>query len=255
MAAALPETNWAERFESLLPQLERLTRRLCRRHGLRWQEADDAVSFVWEKLIEDDYRRLRQFRGQGRLVTYLCPVLSNLVRDFRVQRWGRWRPSAQARRAGRTVVQLERLLLRDGLAPLEAVETLRTNLSVSESPETLLAMTQQILARYPRPQRRKTVEVSSAAEQVPMRMPLPPAAMERSRVVRALYRAIGTLEPDHRAFLERVYFEGRRVTDLADQMRTDRRQLYGLQRQLQKRLRAALGPQGFGPECLAVFAD
>ena len=77
------------------------------------------------RFIENDYAAIRKFRGESSLGTYLTVVVAMLVRDYRVQRWGRWRPSAAARRLGDVAVRLETLVRRNGQAVHEAAETLR----------------------------------------------------------------------------------------------------------------------------------
>ena len=49
-----------------------------------------------------------------------------LFRDYRIHRWGRWRPSAAARRHGALAVRLETLVYRDQLRLEQAAELLRT---------------------------------------------------------------------------------------------------------------------------------
>ena len=71
------------------------------------------------KLIDDDYQILRGFRERSSLRTYLSTVVERLFLDYRIRQWGKWRPSAQARRAGALAVRLEALLHRDGV-PFEA---------------------------------------------------------------------------------------------------------------------------------------
>ena len=53
-------------------------------------------------------------RGRGSLNTYLRVVIERLVLDMRVTNWGKWRPSARARRLGAEAVLFEQLTVRDG---------------------------------------------------------------------------------------------------------------------------------------------
>ncbi len=54
-------------------------------------------------------------------------VVQRLFLDHRNRQWGKWRPSAEAKRRGPLAILLERLVVRDGWTFEQAVETLRTN--------------------------------------------------------------------------------------------------------------------------------
>src|SRR5215213_773629 len=109
-----------------LPTVDRIVASLCRRHGLSGDDADDFRSWVYLQLVEDDYAILRKFRGESSLATYLTVVIAMLFREYRVREWGRWRPSAIARRLGPLAVRLEMLVFRDGCTLSQAGEVLRS---------------------------------------------------------------------------------------------------------------------------------
>jgi RNA polymerase sigma factor (sigma-70 family) len=48
-----------------------------------FDEGDDYFNGFYVKLIEDDWRRLRAWRGDSRLSTYLCTILKNYLKDER----------------------------------------------------------------------------------------------------------------------------------------------------------------------------
>ena len=62
--------------------------RLC---GIPEDHIDDAFRYVCRKLFEDDCRRLRAWRGESALATYLFAVTRKLGRDFRAKEFGRTR--------------------------------------------------------------------------------------------------------------------------------------------------------------------
>ena len=66
------------------------------------------------KLLQDDYAVLRKYRGASSQTTFLTVVISNLFRDHRIKHWGKWRPSAEAKRHGEVAVRLEAAIYRDG---------------------------------------------------------------------------------------------------------------------------------------------
>ena len=74
---------------------------------------------------------LRRFEGRSSLTTYITVVVQRLFLDRRNRLWGKWRPSAEARRLGPTAVLLERLVSRDGWSAEQALETLRVNHGVT----------------------------------------------------------------------------------------------------------------------------
>jgi RNA polymerase sigma factor for flagellar operon FliA len=120
-------------YEENLEEIERVVSWVSRRLCLRGEELDDFRSWVHVKLIDKDYRPLRLFSGRSALATYLVTVVQNLARDYRNQRWGRWRPSAVADRLGVTAVQLEILIEREGFSLSEATEMLQRHYGVRKS--------------------------------------------------------------------------------------------------------------------------
>jgi RNA polymerase sigma factor for flagellar operon FliA len=136
-------------FLSQLGWIERVLAVTCRRHALAHAEAEDFASWVTLRLIEDDYAVFRKFRGESSLTTYLAVVIAMLFRDYRTQRWGRWRPSAAARRRGPLVVRLETLVYRDRLRLEQAAELLRTAGQTRLSDRDLAAVLSELPVRRP----------------------------------------------------------------------------------------------------------
>src|SRR5215216_3011770 len=97
-----------------LGTIDRISESMCRRNGVRGADAEDFASDVKLKLLQDDYAVLRKYRGASSTTTFLTVVIANLFRDYRVKAWGRWRPSAEAKRRGETAVLLETAIYRDG---------------------------------------------------------------------------------------------------------------------------------------------
>ncbi|TDI48253.1 MAG: sigma-70 family RNA polymerase sigma factor, partial [Acidobacteria bacterium] len=83
----LPDTSGDESFHSVYPLVGGVIARACRHSTLSAQDREDFRCFAWIKLIEKDYRRLRQFRGAGSFRTYLARVVTRLLMDFRDQFW------------------------------------------------------------------------------------------------------------------------------------------------------------------------
>src|SRR5262249_35645331 len=113
-------------FLEHLPRIEKTIAILARRHGFRDAEAADLASWIKLRLIEDDYAVFQKFRGESAITTYLSVVIATLVQDYKVQRWGRWRPSAAAQRKGKVAMKLESLVYRHGYELAHAAELMRS---------------------------------------------------------------------------------------------------------------------------------
>src|SRR2546426_3629620 len=120
-------------FLSELALIERVIAWVCARRCLRGAEAEDFWSTVKLRLIENDYEILGRFEGRSSLKTYMTVVVHRLYLDYQTQRFGKWRPSAEARRLGPVALRLELLLYRDGLTFEEARGVLPTDFQVAES--------------------------------------------------------------------------------------------------------------------------
>ena len=110
---------------------------IARRHRLASEDREDFASFAMFKLVENDYARIRKFRGESQFNTYLTVVLQRLFLDYRTQKWGKWRPSTAAQRLGTVAMRLETLLYRDGFEFHEAREILLTSMECDRTEEEL----------------------------------------------------------------------------------------------------------------------
>jgi RNA polymerase sigma factor for flagellar operon FliA len=225
-------------FLANLAAIERIIAALCRRHGLAREDADEFASWSKAKLIEADYLVLRKFRGESALTTYLTVVLASLFRDYRVRRWGRWRPSAEAQRRGALAIRLEALVYRSRLSLHQAAQVLRT------AGETTLADRElsSLLAELPSRTALRPLEVrSDLLSDTPARgraddlVRDQEAAAEREAVEAALSTALARLPPEDRAMVRMHYWEGMSVADIARALDLPQKPLY---RRLEKALAA-----------------
>ena len=137
-------------FLSQRALIERVIAWVCAKHGLRGADAEDFRSTVMVRLIEKDYEVVRKFQGLSSFKTYLSAVINRMYLDYQVQRFGKWRPSAEARRLGPVAMRLERLLSRDGLTFDEACGVLLTDPMVKESRDELYAQSLKLPRRVDR---------------------------------------------------------------------------------------------------------
>lgn len=124
--------------------------RVARRKRLLDDERDEFLSIFWTHLTRDDCRALRAFRGASGISTYLGCVAERLLLDWRVALWGRWRPSAQARRLGPAAVLFERLMLRDGESSERAREVVFNSTGSTLPPDFEFEVTCRAPRRRPR---------------------------------------------------------------------------------------------------------
>jgi RNA polymerase sigma factor for flagellar operon FliA len=216
--------------------------------ALRGDDADEFASWAKEKLWEDDYRLLRKWRGESKLTTYLAVVLTNLGREFRVRRWGRWRPSAAALRLGPLAVRVERLVHRDGLRAEEAAELLRTGRETTASDRVIA----DLAARLPRRTRTRVLgvvdprqaEAVTAADRSEGLAEDAETAAERDAVHRMLRDALAQLPAEERTVLTMHYFAGHTLADVSRALDVPQKPLYRLREGALRRLRARLAELG-----------
>ncbi len=96
---------------------------------------------------------LGKWQGRSSIKTYLTTVINRIYLDFQVQRFGKWRPSAEARRLGPVALRLEQLMFRDGLSFDEACEVLLSDPRIGLNRDDLHAIRVQLPQRTEPPRR------------------------------------------------------------------------------------------------------
>ena len=245
-AAQVPAQNGEALFLSQLALIERVISFISSRHHLPGVEADDFASHVKLRLIEDDYAILRKFQQRSSLRTYLTVVIQRLFLDYRISMWGKWRPSAEAKRGGEVAMLLERLMGRDGYGFEEACELLETNHQVTVPRSELEAIAGRLPGRT-----RRRFESEDALALVAADQPvLDEVIAERERMVTAarvdaaLKAAMAGLGAQDRLILALRFEDGRAVTEIARTLRLDPKGLYRRLERVMKELRAALEANG-----------
>jgi RNA polymerase sigma factor (sigma-70 family) len=145
------DVSWEARFLALLPLVERIIDFVAHRHRLSQADADDFASDVKVKLIQDNYAVLRKFEGRSSMRTFLTMVVVNALQDHQNAEWGKYRPSAEARRSGPDAMILERLLVRDSLSFDDAVQVATASFGVTRTRPDL----ERMAARFPTRFRRR----------------------------------------------------------------------------------------------------
>lgn len=236
-------------FARYQPLIEAITATIARRHHLSAQDAEDFASLVRVKLLEHDSAVLRKFAGRSSPRTFLTTVIQRIFLDERNRQWGKWRPSAEARRAGSIAMLLERLISRDGLTMEEACSTLQVSHGLNVSRTDLEAMH----ARLPVRTKRRLVTEDEVAET--LTAPDSGAAAARfdteeqrqHDLEQALARAIAAVPPEDRLVLRLRFDQGLTVATIARLTSMDQRLLYRRIEHLLLGLRSSLEAAGFGP--------
>jgi RNA polymerase sigma factor (sigma-70 family) len=227
-------------------------RQVVRRRRVPRDEAEDFAGDVIVRLLEDDCAVLRRFEGRSQLRTFLLRVVDRMLLDCRIRRWGKWRPSARARRLGRVALLLDALTSRDRLTFDEAAETLRTNWDVAETPDSLW----RLYTRLPARTRRRFVPAAELDALTATGLP-PDRIVRRTRAARvrmALHQALTRLTPDERGLLEQRFARGLRTVCVAQLGGLEQKALYRQFALILRRLRSDLTQQGIDASDLADWA-
>jgi RNA polymerase sigma factor (sigma-70 family) len=238
--------DYQKTFVEQLGLIDRVVQFIARRHHLSASDAEEFTSTVHLKLIEKNFAILRKFEQRSNLSTYLTTVVERLYLDFCVSRWGKWRPSAAARRKGAVAVELERLMARDGLTFTEAVGILHTNHKVTETREQLL----EVLDTLPvRPVRKfageeelAVVAAAGGADDTAF-TELDDRALV-SRVEEALGTAVGRLTAKEQLLLKMHFVEDLPVAQIARALEEEPKPLYRRMLQIMATLKEELARQG-----------
>ncbi|HYU34043.1 MAG TPA: sigma-70 family RNA polymerase sigma factor [Thermoanaerobaculia bacterium] len=238
-----------ELLEAHFDLIQRKLQHLSRRSGLPDSEAEEYRSWALFKLVENDYRILGSWEGRSSFPTFLKVVLVNLLRDYRIHIWGKWRPSAASRRRGLEGVLLDRLMVRDGLSGDEAAERLRTEHGISPAPDELVRLT----AVLPRRQERQSVSEEELLQipvdgQVEIRIEEKERACAAKRLRELLVPLLRALPAEDRILLRLCFFEGLSMAAIAPILGRPQRELYKVRERCLRKIRRSLVEAGLSSD-------
>jgi RNA polymerase sigma factor (sigma-70 family) len=233
---------------------------VCRTSRFPPADAEDFRQEVHLKLIEDDYRILRDFRGSS-LRSYLKVVILRAGQDYRNHLWGKFHASAEANRLGEAAVLLEQLMVRDGLSYSEAREHLRTNLKFQLTDQEF----DRLLVRLPPRTRRQNVPIE-AVENAPAAEPSPEESLlaregedRMGWILRVLRQVTTALPSQHELLLKLLYEDGLSIADIAKGWGVAQKPLYRERDRALESLRRELTQHGITQkdleEILAFILD
>lgn len=241
--------NPEERFLANVPTIERIASFYCRRMHMSEADTEDFVGYVKVELIEGDYSIIRKFEERSSFTTYLTTVIHRLLYQHRTKEWGKWRPSAEAKRMGDVAIALERLTTRDGYSLAEAIAKMTTGTPPAASPRELEAIALRLPARSPRPMlvTEETVPDLVAASDDPSDGP---ASREREQLARraaaVLDEIMNSFEAEDRLILKMRFWSAQRIADIAGTLHLDAKKTYKRLEKLLGKVRSGLERAGIG---------
>jgi RNA polymerase sigma factor (sigma-70 family) len=234
-------------FLRSLETIETIVMYIGRANHLDASETEEFASQVKLELIDANYAIVRKFEGRSSFPTYLSTVIQRMFYQYRVKQWGKWRPSAEARRLGDRAITLERLTTRDGLTFGEALRTMTTGTGRRCSATELEAIHTRLPPRQPRPVL-VSGDVSPDAAMVEADADDRVTARERTRLAtdtaKALDRFIDAADSEDQVILRMRFWNMRRVPEIASALQLDPRKVYKRIERLLQRMRTALEAAG-----------
>jgi len=239
--------NPEERFLANVPTIERIASFYCRRMHMSDADTEDFVGYVKVELIDGDYSIIRKFEERSTFTTYLTTVIHRLLYQHRTKEWGKWRPSAEAKRMGDVAITLERLTTRDGYSLAEAMELMTTGNAPAPSRRELEAIALRLPPRSPRPVlvTDETVPDLVVATDDPSDGP---PSREREQLARraasVLDQILNSFDPEDRLILKMRFWGAQKVAEIAGTLHIDAKKTYKRIDKLLSKLRSALERAG-----------
>jgi RNA polymerase sigma factor (sigma-70 family) len=233
-------------FQASIPLIDDVISFHACRGRLNSDEREDFRSWAIEKLIENDYGRLRRFEGRSSLRSFVSVVVAHLLVDY-WQSKGPWRrPSSTAKLFAPEGIWLERYL-GYGYTVSESVHLVISNHGSRLTEDELFHITLRLPLQRTRP---REVPESLAAEvgtvnTSPERLVDARAEdASRARLEDALERALGALSSDERVFVRMRFEDGSRINEIARAFHLPEKVFYrrfqGTLRRLRRNLRLGI---------------
>lgn len=218
---------------------------VARRRRLSAEQRDDLLSYAVCRLLERNV-------GRGDITSiadcpgaYLRRVVDRLWIDLTNELWGRWRPSAGARRMGKTGVELDRLIRREGLAACEAVPIAEHRSSRRRGRDTLYRLARKL---RPKPRRVSITAVDPASDDRPdRRLGRKEEGESLRRALRMLREEMERLDDLSRRVLSGKYLEQLTAGRLGRELDLDDRSVYRIAYRALGILRQRLQARGVDP--------
>jgi len=237
-----------ELFRENLALIDRVIAGVCRRAGLRDADAEDFASSARIALMENDYAILRGYEGRAPLGAFLTVVVQRMMSREWMRQRGRWRPSAEAERAGPAAVMLEKLVIREGRPLDEAVEIVRAN-DPSLDRSTARRMAESLPQRAPRLRLVPLLDDAQAfvaQDAADQRAHQSEAWRLSERAARVVRETLATLSLQDRMLIRFHFGAELSIADTARVLGVPQRPLYRRIETLLAQLRRSLEHEGLG---------
>ncbi len=231
---------------------------LCafRRLGMPAEEAEEFVADVYVRLLSAERPLVARCTQPGSARSYLSVAIMNLARDYRTKAWGKWRPSAQARRLGALATRLERMLHRDGYSLSEATRLLSAE-DARLSEKQLVALSRLL----PRRVARRSFSSIDAGLMSPLAAPSIQAdqLITHTSTARALVRlireALVSASDQERTLIHERFVVGKTVATIARERGIKPARAYRILAGCLSRIRQACEGAGIGPAAASAALD
>lgn len=110
-------------------------------------DADELFIHVVDHLKEDNYRRIREFRGRSSITTYITAIIGRLVVDLVRQRTGRNRAKVRSESQGELGRHVYDLMVKRGHSADEAADILLANFTIQASAGELMELHRSMMGR------------------------------------------------------------------------------------------------------------
>ena len=221
--------NPEEIYKEHLRTIERIAMCVAHRNHLAPDDAGEFTQEVRVRLLDDEYAVIRKFEGRSSFSTYLTTVITRLYHQWRIEQWGKWRPSAEAKRLGEKAIVLEKLITRDGFTVAEAMEMLTTRSGSAYDAAELEAIYDRLPLRIPRP---VLISDENCAETIAVGPDADDRIESRDReraasvTARAMDAMLAGMDAEDRLILQLRFWHQRKVPDIARTLHLDQKKLY-----------------------------
>jgi RNA polymerase sigma factor (sigma-70 family) len=235
-----------ELFLTNLVIIDRAIGYVCHRNRIGRDEGEEFGSYVKFKLIETNYAIIRKFEGRSSFSTYMTTVIQRMFFQYRVQMWGKWRPSAEAKRLGDKGITVERLLTREGFTYAETMAILTCGHEPAFAVDEIEAIYVRLPVRQPRPVLVSGIEKTDNGPFIDTENEL--FNCERGKAARCTAAVIdaimSTMAPEDQLILRMRFWGGRKVPEIGRTLGLDGKRLYKRIDKLLSQLRLALEQEG-----------
>jgi RNA polymerase sigma factor (sigma-70 family) len=247
-AKETPASTGEELFMANLKMIDQTIAFVARRYHLSSTSSEEFASVVHLKLIQNDYEVLRRFRSQSSFRSYISAVVQHLCLDYRTAQWGKWRPSAEARRLGPQAELLERLITRDGHTHDEAISLVNAN-HMSQGDSVSEQELRALIERLPLKPSRQFIDESSlrglpASDDPDLESQAEDRSARDRELVKVLGDIIATLDSDDQTFLRMRFEDNMTTAQMARKLLKDQRSVYQRFKYLMQLMRTKFEERG-----------